>query len=82
MAAQAGGCAICGVAYADEPGRRLSVDHDHRHCAGKVGCPDCVRGMLCHRCNNLLRLAGDDINVLRAAIEYLLVPPRWVRVRD
>jgi hypothetical protein len=43
LAAQGGGCAICG---ATPKTRRLHVDHDH-----KTGT---VRGLLCHRCNRAL----------------------------
>ena len=43
LAAQGGGCAICGN---PPKTRRLDVDHDHR--TGKV------RGLLCHRCNRAL----------------------------
>lgn len=71
VAQQGGGCAICGVPYADKPGHRLAVDHDHRHCPGKTGCPVCIRGMLCHACNNILRLVKDDAELLRKAIGYL-----------
>ena len=71
LAQQGGSCAICGVKYEDKPGSRLSMDHDHRHCAGLKGCPQCVRGMLCHSCNNILRLAKDDVNILMKASLYL-----------
>ena len=74
LASQNGGCAICHVLYEDVPGRRLAMDHDHAHCPGDKGCPDCVRGMLCNRCNNLLRLSGDDTALLAEAISYLA---RW-----
>jgi hypothetical protein len=43
LAAQGGGCAICGN---PPKTRRLDVDHDHK--TGKV------RGLLCHRCNRAL----------------------------
>jgi hypothetical protein len=71
VAEQGGSCAICGRPYEDRPGYRLSVDHDHRHCAGRVGCPKCIRGLLCNACNNLLRLAQDDPVRLRLAAGYL-----------
>lgn len=38
----------CGACGANE---RLSVDHDHQHCAGEHGCRLCVRGYLCRSCN-------------------------------
>ena len=68
---QDGKCAICRRPEVDEPGSRLAVDHDHAHCPGRVGCAECVRGLLCVRCNNLLRACRDDHRTLRAAIEYL-----------
>jgi hypothetical protein len=71
LAQQGGSCAICGVPYEDKPGSRLAMDHDHRHCAGVKGCPKCVRGMCCNSCNNILRLAHDDPEVLRKAVAYL-----------
>lgn len=71
LAQQNGGCAICGVLYEDRPGARLAMDHDHAHCPGLKGCPECVRGMLCNPCNNLLRLAGDSPARLRKAAEYI-----------
>jgi hypothetical protein len=43
LAAQGGGCAICGN---PPKTRRLHVDHDHK--TGRV------RGLLCHRCNRAL----------------------------
>jgi hypothetical protein len=47
------------------------MDHDHKHCPGPKGCPVCVRGMLCNRCNNLVRLSGEDIDILAKTIGYL-----------
>lgn len=43
--------------------QRLSVDHDHT--TGRV------RGLLCDKCNNLLRCARDSILILESGIEYL-----------
>ena len=56
-------CAIC-----KKPRRYLlHVDHDHATGA--------VRGLLCKQDNQLLRLAGDDVARLQAAVEYLRCPP-------
>jgi len=63
-ALQGGRCAICGKA-----GEKLEVDHNHEHCPGKIGCRQCVRGMLCGRCNTALGRIGDK-NIPRL-IAYL-----------
>jgi len=71
LEAQGHRCAICGIEERDEPGHRLAVDHDHRHCPGKHGCAECVRGLLCNACNNLIRLASEDPDRLVKAAVYL-----------
>lgn len=63
---QYGQCAICKT---EEPGgnsKRFHIDHDHK--TGNV------RGLLCSRCNKMIGIAGDDLSVLRGAIEYLVAP--------
>lgn len=63
LAAQGGGCAICG-AKRKKGAPNLPVDHCHRTGA--------LRGILCTRCNErLLTSARDKPEVLRAAAEYL-----------
>ncbi len=46
---------------------RLHVDHDH----AIVDPREAVRGLLCRRCNKLLRDVNDDISLLENAIRYL-----------
>jgi hypothetical protein len=59
------GCWACGAQG------KLSVDHDHRHCAGGYGCRLCVRGVLCRGCNVALGNSHDSVVRLKALIVYL-----------
>ena len=43
----------------------LALSVDHNHITGNI------RGLLCSNCNTLLGLAKDDVNILKAAIDYL-----------
>lgn len=65
LALQDGKCAIC---RARPRKTRLAVDHDH-----KTGA---VRGLVCSNCNHdLLGGAHDNVNILFAAVHYMLTPP-------
>lgn len=66
LTAQEGKCAICAVVMT-----RPDVDHNHACCPGRKSCGKCVRGILCHRCNTVIGLAGDSIELLSNAIKYL-----------
>ncbi len=68
---QNGFCAICPEPL--DSGRRPNVDHDHKCCPGgkEKRCGNCNRGLLCNRCNLLLGMAGDNTEILQAAISYL-----------
>jgi hypothetical protein len=52
LKAQGFACGICGKRASGD--RLLSVDHAHDCCPGKKSCGECVRGLLCVRCNALL----------------------------
>ena len=54
-------CAICGCKFTNE--NKGFVDHSHIN--GKV------RGLLCTKCNTLLGMAQDNIDILEKAIQYL-----------
>jgi len=73
LAAQGGGCAICGNVTTDSGGRKnLSVDHDH--VTGEV------RGLLCHSCNVAVGLFRDDVQLLEKALRYLSRPQRTLKL--
>jgi len=59
LAAQEGGCAICG----DAPGEGRSMHVDH------IG--DSLRGILCVRCNKGLGQFKDNPELLLRAAEYI-----------
>lgn len=67
---QGGRCAICRV---PEPGAaHWAVDHDHSCCPSRKSCcGECVRGLLCVRCNVGISFFDDDPARLRAAAAYL-----------
>lgn len=65
---QCGGCKVCG----NPPGvRRLAFDHDHACCPGPYSCGQCVRALLCSRCNVLLGQSEEDPALLRQLADYL-----------
>lgn len=72
---QGGRCAIC----RNRPKKtRLAVDHDHK--------TNAVRGLVCKNCNHdLLGGAHDNIDILYAAVHYMLTPPAggsWIAPED
>jgi hypothetical protein len=56
-------CEICGIHEDDAPHRTLTVDHDHN--------TDEFRGWICLNCNVILGHAQDNVELLKACIEYL-----------
>lgn len=74
---QAGKCAIC--CRATGASKRLAVDHDHKCDTGahphQFGCRECVRGLLCSRCNEFLGHIRDDARAGERIARYLRTPP-------
>lgn len=68
-------CAICRTETPNGKGS-WHVDHDHACCptAGE-SCGQCVRGILCSRCNVALGGFYDNPDILMAAIAYLMQRP-------
>lgn len=66
---QDGHCAIC-PAKPEEVGT-LCVDHDHSCCATEKTCGNCLRGLLCSRCNAAIGLLDDSVEKIMAAAEYV-----------
>jgi hypothetical protein len=75
FADQNGVCAICKkpedvIAFGRV--RPLSVDHDHKCCAGKKSCGSCVRGLLCSHCNPLIGYLEKIDVPMESFAEYIL----------
>lgn len=60
-------CAICLSVFDQTP----CIDHDHSCCSGRNSCGNCVRGLLCRSCNNMLGQAKDSPQILERAVRYL-----------
>lgn len=71
LAEQGGHCAIC-PRTPEEEGKRLAWDHDHSCCATQWTCGECVRDLLCQRCN--LKVAALEFGEYEAHENYLT---RW-----
>lgn len=56
-------CKICLNNNLDKRAKHLVVDHNHDN--GNI------RGLLCTKCNAMIGLANDEINLLFSAIDYL-----------
>lgn len=69
LEAQGGVCAIC--ERVNESGNALAVDHDHSCCPGVRSCGECIRSLLCVKCNAAIGMMGDDPAQLRKAAAYL-----------
>lgn len=62
---QDGRCAVCRRELVEGAGRTRATCVDHDHDTGAV------RGLLCQTCNRALGLLGDNLEVVRRALDYL-----------
>lgn len=74
---QHGVCAVC--AQPPRDGQRLVVDHDHGCCPRLWSCGICVRGLLCHGCNQAAGILDDSPILAIRVADYLERP--WFRAR-
>ena len=82
LAEQRHSCAICKLPVWDRAERKLyAVDHNHKCCSRPGSCGECVRGILCVRCNLGLGSFGDDPDTLRAAADYVETHERQQEIR-
>lgn len=63
-------CAICG--HRDDFAN-MHIDHNHDCCSvrGRQTCGQCIRGVLCRKCNIGIGHFGDSAAALQLAVDYL-----------
>lgn len=74
--AQDGRCAVCRLPEVistskNGKARSLAVDHDHGCCPGQTSCGNCIRGLLCTKCNTAIGALRDDPKLIDAAASYV-----------
>ena len=62
-------CAACGSKTTGS--KDWHTDHNHTCCPAGRSCGNCVRGILCDRCNRALGNVDDSIEKLQTLIDYL-----------
>lgn len=72
---QNGHCAICDFVFtlhgAADRRTTYQVDHDHSCCPGSYSCGDCIRGLVCAKCNTGLGNFRENEQFLANAIRYV-----------
>lgn len=62
---QGGFCACCGLVEPEH------IDHDHSCCPTAKTCGNCVRGLLCRKCNVFIGYIEMNPGIYKNALEYL-----------
>jgi len=65
IAQQNGRCAMC------MRDRKLVIDHDHKCCESDYSCGQCIRSLLCHKCNLGIGCLDDDPTLTLIGALYL-----------
>jgi hypothetical protein len=60
-------CAICNNTFNETP----NVDHDHSCCKNYRSCGNCVRGLLCSRCNEFLGKYEANFHLIDKINQYI-----------
>ena len=69
LAAQGYKCAACERPY--EESSQFHTDHDHACCETQYSCGACIRGLLCHRCNQALGLMQENHQAILNLANYV-----------
>lgn len=73
-------CAICSTTE-PECNLQFQVDHNHDCCPGNKTCGECIRGLLCCRCNQGLGSFHDNVDLLLKAVDYLNSIPLFLLLK-
>lgn len=63
----------CSVCAREET--KLSLDHDHKCCPGNYSCGDCLRGVVCAKCNSLIGAYEGMMSQSPTIPDYCKQPP-------
>lgn len=62
---QGGKCYICGTSESCGRLKHRTLCVDHCHSSGKV------RSLLCNRCNRVLGMVSEDVDIMKSMIKYI-----------